>query len=100
MANYPFPFQTTALKHNLGARGTISEVYFSLNTGGSSMFLPYVSRWESDLATPTDLEDWSKVWSSVAKCSFNTVTLEAAYNVLLCWYWVPTRIAHLNPPYR
>lgn len=64
------------------------------------MFLPYVSRWESDLATPTDLEDWSKVWSSVAKCSFNTVTLEAAYNVLLCWYWVPTRIAHLNPPYR
>lgn len=32
-----------------------------------------------------DLADWSSAWSSVAKSSFNTATLEVAYTVPLRW---------------
>lgn len=92
----------TAFEHSCqhcpGARGTISMIYSLLTAGNNSTSLSYTLKWERDLS-PIDLADWSKAWSSIAKCSFNTATLEAAYKVLLRWYWVPARIAKSNPSY-
>lgn len=46
----------------------------------------YKLRWEQGLETSIEPDDWNKAWSSVAKCTFNTATLKAAYKVLLQWY--------------
>lgn len=74
----------------------ILAIYASLNNDSSSNPLTYVAQWERDLANTIDLVDWRRAWSSAAKCSFNTAILEAAYKVLLHWYWVSAGIAHAN----
>lgn len=84
-------------QHSLGSLGLISTLFASLNSRSSLTSFSYVTQWDRDLASEIDLADWSKTWSSVNKCSFNTATLEAAYKVFLRWYWVPAKIAHTNP---
>lgn len=71
--------------------------YSTLNSCALTTSLSYVSQWDRDLMTTIDLADWSWALSSVAKCSFNLATLQAAYKVLFRWYWVPARIPHANP---
>lgn len=80
--------------------GTISAIYSFLSMVGPPQSSPtYISLWEHDFENPIDHEECSKAWSTIAKCSSNTMTLEAAYNVLLRLYWFPTCIAHANPSY-
>lgn len=95
----PFLYQKTAFKHiclhSPAAPGTISLIYSSLNSSRTLASLSYARKWKQDLS-PIDLADWSKAWTSIAKCSFNMLTLEAAYKLLLCWYWVPANMARTN----
>ncbi|CAI9581107.1 unnamed protein product, partial [Staurois parvus] len=96
-----FPYQKSAFEQlcqlRPGAPGLISLLYAALNRRSSHTSLSYVVQWERDLGVAVDPEDWNKAWSLIAKCSFNTTTLEAAYKVLFRWYWVPARLARANP---
>lgn len=74
-------FEHTCL-HSPCAPVTISIIYSFLSSNSASTSLSYVLKWEQDLST-IDLADWNKAWSSIAKCSFDMATLEAAYKVLL-----------------
>lgn len=67
--------------HCPGAPGTISVIYSSLHANSTSTFISDMLIWERDWSH-IDLADWSKAWSSIVKCSFNTATVEAAYKVL------------------
>lgn len=62
----------------------------------SFAYFSSVTQWEQDLASEVDPAGWSKAWSSVAKCAFNTATLKAAIKVLLWWNWVPVHICNDN----
>lgn len=65
--------------------------YLCIPTGNTSIATYYIALWERDLGTSIDPEDWSKAWSIVVKCYFNTVSLESG------WYWVSAHIAHARP---